>query len=529
MSERRWDSMNEAEFDSLLQNSLPELPPGEVVQYVTPCCRALDRILIGLAMNMVTLHFLKLDYILPTVGMILLLLGFRTLRRENGWFRGCWIITLIQAAYFFPMMVLNATILGGAAADLLVSGALTALVLVLQLSQLFCLWKGFKAVRGKAGLEPEADGVVVLMVWYLLVCGLALLQYNGLIIGLVILVAYIFILRGLFRLSEELDEAKYAIQAAPVRAPDRVVVWAIIGTLVAGMACGYLFANSYPMEWRAVEPAGAAEAAGETELAEVRSQLVSLGFPEEVLQDLTPEDIMACEGAVQVVTDTPRDHPVNEGRDEVVQQTGGYTTQGKVYDAMGGTIHTTVYDVKELRLTNVAVELPGEREQWKIFHHFLWIVDPGFYGTEAIQLWPAYRQWEGWEPLGEVSGRVLYTAEDGRDFAAPYYFLGSETYTADSVIWGPRTSTDIFAAFSLPRGGEAKRGYVSYAIEEVRDGTIVYACINYIHQRGWLQYPVMTAMGKRMAGSRTLNERSVFVTVQDAMEFFPYEDRVELY
>lgn len=135
---------------------------------------------------------------------------------------------------------------------------------------------------------------------------------------------------------------------------------------------------------------------------------MSLGFPEYVLNDLSAEDIAACDGALQVVVDVT-DEPVNDdGRVE------------KTKDQRGWDI---VYDVKELRITGVGVQVPGEREHWIIFHHFLWTTDPGFYGTESIQLWPVYRDIsEGWHSAGDMTGRVLYD-NDGETFVADYYFL----------------------------------------------------------------------------------------------------------
>ena len=44
-------------------------------------------------------------------GTVLLLLGFRTLRRENRWLGGCFAVTVIRAVYFFATLVLNTTIL----------------------------------------------------------------------------------------------------------------------------------------------------------------------------------------------------------------------------------------------------------------------------------------------------------------------------------------------------------------------------------------------------------------------------------
>lgn len=488
----------------MLQSSLPELPPDNIIHDVTPWRRASERVILGFALCSLTLNFLCLNYILPAVGMVLMLLGFRSLRRENLWFRLCWFAAIIRVAYFFPFLILNTTVLPYIMPAASIVGISAVFNLVLILAQIFCLRKGFMAIQLKAGLPAHAGGTSALMVWYALMLVLALLHYSGLVIGIIFIVAYIFIIRSLFSLSRELDEAGYAIQPAPVRLSDKTLALAITASLICGMVCGYLFGSRYPMEWSDVS-------ARQAETAAVMKELEGLGFPREVLEDLSDEDILDCRGAQLVLVDTS-DEAVNDGR-TVVEREADFINE------------YTVYDVKELHVTGIAVLLPGEPEQWKIFHHFRWTTDPGFYGTESIQLWPAYYLREGWEASGDISGQVLYN-NDGQSCVSPYYFLDSRSYTSNSIFWGEKNSTDIFAAFSFPAKGEGQRGYVSYAIAETNDGWMVNSWFNYTHQRGWAQYPVMPAMEKRMAGG--FNTDGVFITVQDALQFFFGENGVDM-
>lgn len=462
-----------------------------MVRQVTPWRRAINRVLIGLSLTAITLNFLALNDILPTLGIILMLLGLRTLRRENGWFRGFYLLTMIRMAFQFSALALNATIYRQEVDSLPVFAALNALNLALTFVLILCLWGGLRAVQRKAGLPVHAGGAAALMVWYALICLLTQALYNGLIIGIALIVAYILCIRALYKLSKELDEAGYVIRAAPVRVPDRALIAALLAVLAVGIASGYLFLNRYPMEWTAADPTGHAQ------MAEIKTQLASLGFPKEVLEDLTADDIQACEGALRVFVKV-RDFSV--GQD----------------------------DIKPLRITGVAVELPGAREQWKLFHHFRWLADPGFYGTESLQLWPVDRTGsnQGWSSVGEVTGQVLYT-ENGQTYTAPYYSLGSAAYTSTSIFWGERTYTDIFAAFSLPSEGENHRGYISYVIQEMQDGWIIDSWVNYTHQKTWMQYPVLTAMEQRTANS--WNTAGAFYTVQDALQFRPAEDQMELW
>lgn len=492
MREHERESARDDAFEALLAQSVAELPPEEIVADVTPWRRAMNRILFGMALCAITLNFWCLNYILPAIGTVLLLLGFRTLRRENRWLGGCFAVTVIRAACFFATLILNTTILQSAVFTPAVTTTLTVINAVLLLALYFCFWRGLLAVQKKAGLPAQAGGALALIVWYALVCVLAAVHYTGWIVPIAMLVGYGCILRSLYRLSGALDEAGYAIAPGPVRVTDRCLVLVIAAVLGIGCTLGYLFGSSYRMDW---QPADISE---QTQTAAIRQQLLDLGFPEAVLNDLTPEDIAACDGALRVVVET-EDYPVNDGRNVLWE----------------------AYNEKHERYY---VQLPGERETWMVFHHFLWTADPGFYGTEAIQIRPAYRSIpEGWSAAGDVTGRVLYD-RDGQTFAAPYASLGAQTFTANTVLWGEQTNTDLFAAFSLPRHAEHARGYVAYSTTEALNGYIFSSGEYYVHQQTWLQYPAVTAMEKRLTAA--WGDTGAFRTVQDALQFYPADGQL---
>ena len=505
MREHERESARDDAFEALLAQSVDELPPEEIVADVTPWRRAMERVLFGLALCMVTLNFWCLNYLLPAIGTVLLLLGFRALRRENPWLRGCFVCAVLRTACVFPSLILNTTILPGDACR----SAAAAVSAALMLTLLLCFWQGLRAVRRKTGLPAQGGGAGALLAWYVLMCVLAAVHYTGLLVPIAMLVGYVCILRSLSRLSRALDEAGYAITPQPVRVTDRCIALVLAAALGIGCTLGYLFGGSYRMDW---QPADTSE---QTQTAAIRQQLLDLGFPEAVLNDLTPEDIAACDGALRVVVET-EDYPVNDGRNVLWE---AYNEKHERYY-----VQDTVYDVKELRLTGVAVQLPGERETWMVFHHFLWTADPGFYGTEAIQIRPAYRSIpEGWSAAGDVTGRVLYD-RDGQTFAAPYASLGAQTFTANTVLWGEQTNTDLFAAFSLPRHAEHARGYVAYSTTEALNGYIFSSGEYYVHQQTWLQYPAVTAMEKCLTAA--WGDTGAFRTVQDALQFYPADGQL---
>ena len=451
MRENDWN-----ELEELLADSLPDLPPEEIVRSVTPWRRAMDRVLTGSALRAVTLSLFGLQYLLPALGTLLLLLGYRALRRENRWFRACFVLAAAETAYSIPLLALNtSSVYAPQVLTPAVSQCLTVLEMGLLLTQFLCLWRGLLAVRGRAGLPPKANAALGIVAWYAALCLSARLGWQGWLWGIPMLAGYAFLLRGLFRLSRTLEEAGYVLRPAPIRLPDRWLAAGLAAILALGCLCGYRFGSRYPMDWQARD---AAETRG-TE--EIRARLLELGFPQEVLDDLSAEDLAACRGAVRVIVDTI-DLPMNKGREVTTQTNGGHDI-----------FIDTVYDVRELRVTGVGVEVPGEHSTWVLFHHFRWRVDPAYRGTEALQLWLAGREDRGgWDLAGPITGRLLCD-RDGETFTAPYAYLGCPSEAR---------SYEAYAAFSLPREGEDCRGYLCYPVT-AREGVGGFSStLHYTHQ-----------------------------------------------
>ena len=78
----------------------------------------------------------------------------------------------------------------------------------------------------------------------------------------------------------------------------------------------------------------------------------------------------------------------------------------------------------------------------------------------------------------------------------------------------------------MPQQGSSYRGYIAYPIKEVQDGYIISSWIHYVHQQSWMQYPVMTAMEKRMTNS--WNYAGVFQALEDALQFYPSDEGIEM-
>ena len=57
MSNHEWESMNERDFETMLEKSVLDFPPDDVVEDVTPWRKAMSRVLVGMALCAITLNF----------------------------------------------------------------------------------------------------------------------------------------------------------------------------------------------------------------------------------------------------------------------------------------------------------------------------------------------------------------------------------------------------------------------------------------------------------------------------------------
>ncbi len=486
MTERNFD------FDEMLTSSLSEIPPEDIVSSVTPWKKAMRMVLIGFALCGITLHFLYLQYILPALGILLSFLGFRMLRRENGWFFGCYILSAIEMLYQYVCLILEATIYSTLLLTENVKTVLMTFSFACMLVKYICFCIGLSDVRKKAGLPNGTNGIW-LIVWNVAVGLLALVQYQGFIIPILLIVGYVLIIRSLFRVMRELDEAGYGITPAKIWISDRILSVGVSVLLICGVVCGMRFFSSYPMDWQA------REVTENIQVERVKKYLLYLGFPEYVLCDMTDEDILACAGALEVDVEIT-DWALNDGR--------------RVSEWRGDTIYVeTVYDVEELRTAAIGVRLNEEGTKWKIIHHFLFTSDPGFFGTESIKLWSQVS--EDWRYDEKLTGHVLYD-KDGVTYTAPYYHIGTETYTHNSVFWGERTDRHPFADFSFPEEGKAWRGYLSYEMTTTKTWWVVDSGMNFTHQISPWGYPFQTANEHSKSGIFSFSDD--FKTIQDAIQ-----------
>ena len=207
----------------------------------------MTQILWGLALSTLTLEIPLLQELLSFLGLLLLYLGFRAVRRENKWLFRCYVFTAVRCIALVPIFALNATIFQNqfytSALGYLTNLASMFLVLV----TLFSLWRGLLQLRKASGVKASTRAAGGLVVWYV---GLALLSVVG-VIGLfgflVLIILYVFCLYRIFRFSQAVTTAGYPLPRLRVWLSEGRFALCFTGCILVGVAGGFLFFHSYSM------------------------------------------------------------------------------------------------------------------------------------------------------------------------------------------------------------------------------------------------------------------------------------------
>lgn len=467
--------MNDKELESLLMEEvLDEAFDDEVVKNVNPWKESFWFIMWGLAMT--TIRFSSIDTLelLPLLGIVVMMLGFRGLKAENRWFMAGFVCTALYLAYAFAMRLICASLWNNEILSMWFfrSGMYTYMGLLLTGIIYVCMWRAVISAEKKAGIEIHSVSPVMLVVWYVLLVVAALLGVSGMFSFIVMAGGYIVILVGIGNVYKGMDRIGYGFKASRIRIPNIVIViavFAIYGVLLLITVTN----NYYPMEWKELE------AEQNSDTVEIKENLKQLGVPENVLEDMKEEDLLACEGAVKVHICTG-DMPLNEGYRKEEQK---YNGNWEIY---------TAYDHYYLSVTNIAVQLSEDESVWRMIYHFDYNDNIKFKGIEVIQIMEyTLGLGDAWIN-GDISGQVLYE-KSGKRYASDFYSLQNEEYSFVSII-GSESGNDIFARYSFDEKADDYSGYVSYEIEGMIDDFLESGImVDYYHQDSYNVYSTTTA------------------------------------
>ena len=433
--------------------SAPELETPDVSD--SPFRRAMSFIAVGLAVTGVTLKFWNLDTLLPLIGTFCLLIGFRALRRVNGFLRAGYVCACLHILLLFVELGQNAVIYR---ADTNLTALFSVIAAAVQLVLLFCLWQGLLDMQRATGImPPAAPAAGALLLWYILIYTAALLAPIPLLL-IALVIWYFYLIVRLNKLAKSMAAQGCAIEPVKERFSNPKLVGSLLAVLAVVIACGFLFFGSYRMDWTPKE------AGTDAQVAEAYERLLALGYPESELNDLSDEDLLTCLRAERVL---------------VRECTGGGYTNYNGKPQANDAFHMTV----------VAVERPFGR--LFLSYHFRWDDDTHFCGTESFAVEPNYDT--GSWLAEEFSGRVLYDGTEGMTYTAPYIDPGTEQASLSN--WYENCFRQLYCAdLSFPNSGTNRRGYIACSLHPLSDdASRLNGQFYYVHQSSRFQYPIQTA------------------------------------
>lgn len=438
--------MNERDFEQLLYQEADQLSPKKLsTPLPTPWKHALKQLCWGLVLTSITLNFLYLDYLLPTLGSVLVWLGFRSLRRQNTPFQAGYLLSWGMCLLRLVNLTLLATPVSQDSSLLLglyLFGSLVNWVLYLS------LWLGLRGVFHQAHLPPKTSSAGWLVICYGLILGMALISFDLLLLVLPVLIFWILLLVGLYRTHRSLDQAGYAIRPAPVRVSNRWAALVWLGVTALSVVVALFLSLRLPMH--SVEPLESG-----TQYSQLRTQLETLGFPADLLQQLPDHQVAQLEGATVIEVD-------------------------------GGGYYSPDTDVSGLSMDLVKVMFTdtGDIQIYAFFH---WETSPEHRMLEGIRLIPNIHSLSISAQLDQPEG-MLQWEEDGQSYQAP---LGTLFTSPPEIVLttSPQWYQYADITFSLPKEGENIRGYVTWGLHGFTTTTNFNAQVTYIHQESPLLYP----------------------------------------
>lgn len=531
--------MKSEEFDRLLMDQAGQLPPLPAdLEAYTPWRSAMTRLVWGMVLTTFHLQFFYLNYLLPLLGAVLIYLGCRILRRENGWFRLCGALGGLYLAVDAAFLVLNATpVIGNISQNRALALGLGVVFSLISAGILFALRQGTRGAFSQ-GTEPLPDYFGRALAAYLLSlavaawCDLVPLtrQVGFLIVGTEItnkplyygraaafLVLYVLCLYWVARQGSALAGRGYQITPAPVRLPGWAVGAAVFGAVALCLPAALYLGSRIPNG--PVEPV-TAPLAGSQE--QVRDHLVELGLPEELANMLDEKELALCAGAVGV----KQSGPVRTLKSGERPQ-----TQEQRKPSIG-------LDGGQVSLEAWAVVLPGSR--LRCYYAFYWDQLPEHRLQDQASL-----DLSGNYPARDYAGRLLWE-RDGQTYTVlPDIQLAggqsAQELTEDAQWWYEEELERLghlhyspWFDYSIPRGAQQLRGYLAYTSDistfepgRKMDGTeIEFVDHGYLmlrHQSQLLQYPFHSISS--LGGSRSAGAYGPIQSICGAFDFigYPYE------
>lgn len=438
---------------------------GEILK-TNPWKKPLNDIALGFALISLTLNFLWLQYILPTIGTVLIFVGSRSLRKENKYFTWAYFFSAAYMAIYTVYLILASTPL---AIQIQNEAVFYLLPIVFRLALFLSFTSAIKNVFIKANASNIQNSFLLAAVWTLSSALLAISPFSNSWLAFIVLTCfYILVIRSMYRLGEDLGSMVYSFVYTQDKLSNTVVVRGyLIICFILIVVCGTAASHSVPdfTEYKS----GTA--------SDTRNKLLEFGVPEEILTDMSDKNISMLQNAINI--DVYTDLLMFDG-----VRANMYQEQKKPKN-------------RTIEATTVYTELPGNEVYVLIY--FNW-QNPKAFWNDGFTIW-------GEEGIEILDGKLFYQ-KDNTDYEAPIPRLKYDFVTSGNSFFGVKQSKQITGGVCYPFGSENQRGYVFYRLSLPEEKGIVPSYINYLHSPNPVVLPYIYAEKKILSGQREYKQHN---------------------
>lgn len=440
---------------------------------------SIKKITIGFVFTIMTFNFLWLQYILPTIGAILLYIGFRDIRKENKSFNTGWIFSIINLGLHILNLIYVSTPLNTNSKNI---GNIVFISTIFQITFLIIFRKGIKEMFGRKDIIIKKDPILRIIIWRITVVILAISELGQIwIISLPIIIYYFYIFRLLYKLSYDLEEKNTIDKNIIGGLNDKQILlgYLVICIFVVGLCC--IFSNHIKLNSN--------EVVSINEFT-TRNILIDKGVPVKIVKDIVDEDISKLNNILNI---------------EVFKE--NLTFDYIINDIRRGIDFNDKESGRNLEATTIFIELKGN-EMYAI-EYFNW-------GEEGPYWQDGFSISNTW-PLELISGRLLYDIEDV-SYSSKIPRLRDGLVQSNDIFGANSQENKITGVINYPYKSKEQRGYVFYKIN-IQEGIITGAnIVNYMNYNHPFRIPYEEVEKKNLMFSDNLRQHVTNFRTKSAIE-----------
>lgn len=437
-----------------------------------PWRKPMSNITWGFVFTVMTFNFLGLQYVLPTIGVGLLYIGFRDLHKENKELNIAWIFSIINMVVHVLDLIYVNTPLN---VNFKNNGIIIFISTVFQVSFLFIFRKGLKKVFKKADVKPSKDALLGVIIWRIVILIFTIEDVSGAwFIFIPLIFFYFYNFRSLYKLGDDLGGIKFENSEGTVRINNKkYILEYMIGCAFIVILC-ILGSNHIRLDsTEVILP----------KTSETRDTLMNMGFPEAILKDISDDEVDMLKDAIYI--DVSSELLMFDSKQETIKgEYGAYNTIQKPGKS-------------NLKTTIIYVELKDNRMY--AIEYFQWLSGSAYWhdGFTISSL----------ERLELINGRLLYE-KNGTSYSAAIPRLKHEMVSQSDWFGYEDQAQKIAGAVNYPFGSDKQRGYVLYKLDIRKNVWTGCNIFNYIHYSNPFRSPYEETERKNLMFSGKLRQHS---------------------